>query len=52
VVQDVWYFLEKAGIAELLGAEARTTQAIATVAAKAKRLRSILRLFITMIPPR
>jgi hypothetical protein len=52
VVQDVWYFREKAGMAELFGAEARTTPISATTAVNTKRLTSrVLRYFITINPP-
>jgi hypothetical protein len=48
VVQDVWYFREKAGMAELLGAETRTTQTNAKTAQKATKLSLRTFLLFTM----
>jgi len=50
-VHEVWYFREKAGMAELLGAEARATQMTATTAVITKGLISRVRYFITISPP-
>ena len=52
MVQDVWYLREKAGIAELFGAEANTAQTTSKSApAERKRPKSSLRLFITITAP-
>jgi len=50
-VQEVWYFRENAGMAELLGADANTDESTTKAATTAKKLLSRVWYLITIDPP-